>query len=570
MRNKTYLFIIVLNLMFIQISFGQLNADSLLNQASQLARDGKYEEALLNIEKVLEDDPNRLDANITAANVNAWNGDYMTAKYYVQAANQIDNTNQQMYDSWLNILLWNSEYTALLDLVVVAEQNAYENEYNLNLKKLYAYQNLNHYGKAIHQFKDKEVKKLLDSVPMQKAYDNMLLARDRYIADSLLLKAQEEAIKGNYPTAIITAESVFDIYPESFNALLMIAKSYAWEGEYDTAKIYLDSAYENEPKNEGLYDIWLNTLLWNQEYSEVIKKADLAEKNDYENDYNLAQKRLYAYDALIEYDSAVNVFEPEEQKALLDSTPLFNAYRDVLIKSKKHTITAYYAIDLYDNNDPKPQHLAYIDYGFKIKKNTLIFRLNYANRFGTDGLQVEADYYHLLKKSKYFYFNYGISVMNDVFPKHRAGIEYYFPLKNKFEASIGARYMYFTDKHVPILTAHIGKYLNKYWFAIRPFYTFDDNGNNISLVANVRRFGDISFNYWGLELGYGNSPDERYLIDPTGDYFNLTSYRIKLEKSLMVTTTNDLKISFGFAYEETAKSVFRNRYTIEIIYKHRL
>lgn len=558
----------VLNLMFIQISFGQLNADSLLSQASQLALDGKYEEALPHIEVVLEDEPNRLDANIIAANVNAWNEDYIAAKYYIRIANKLDNTNQQMYDSWLNILLWNSEYQAVLDLAKVAENKGYENDYNLNLKKLYAYQNLDQYNRAIHQFKDKEVKKLLDSVPMQEAYDNMLLAKDRHTADSLLVKAQEEAIKGNYAAAVKKADSVFHIYPRSINALVMIAKSYAWQGVYDTAKIYLNLAYKNGPKNESLYDVWLNTLLWNQEYNEVIKKANLAEKNDYGNDYNLAQKRLYAYDALIEYDSAVSVFEPEEQKALLDSTPLFNAYRDILIKSKKHTITGYYAIDLFGNNDPKPQHLAYIDYGFKIKKNTLIFRLNYANRFGTDGLQVEVDYYHLLKKSKYFYFNYGISVMNEVFPKHRAGIEYFFPLKNKFEASVGARYMYFTDKHVPILTGHIGKYLNKYWFALRPYYTFDEN--SISLVANIRRFSDISFNYWGLELGYGNSPDERYLLDPTGDYFNLNSYRVKLEKSLMVTTTNDLKISFGFAYEETAKSVFRNRYTIEIIYKHRL
>lgn len=569
MRNKIYLFIIVLNLMFIQISFSQLNADSLLSQASQLALDGEYDEALINLNTVLEDEPNRIDANIMAANVNAWNKDYMTAKYYIGIVNRLDNTNQQMYDSWLNILLWNSEYKALLDLVEVAKNEGYENDYNLNLKKLYAYQNLNQYNKAVQLFEDVEVKELLDSVPMQEAYDNMLLAINRMTRDSLLVKAQEEAIKGNYPTAIKNADSVLNIFPSNLSALVMKAKSYAWQGEYDSAKVYLDLAYKNEPKNEELYDIWLNTLLWNHEYNEVINTADLAEKNDYANNYNLAQKRLYAYNGLIEYDSAVNVFEPEEQKPLLDSTPLFNAYRDILIKSKKNTLTGYYAIDLFDNNDPKPQHLAYIDYGFKIKKNTLIFRLNYANRFGTDGLQVEADYYHLLKKSKYFYFNYGISIVNEVFPKHRAGIEYFFPLKKKFEASIGARYMYFTDKHVPILTGHIGKYLNKYWFAFRPYYTFDENGNSISFVANVRRFGDISFNYWGLELGYGNSPDERYILDPTGDYFNLNSYRIKLEKSLMVTTTNDLKISFGFAYEETAKSVFRNRYTIEIIYKHR-
>lgn len=569
MRNRSYIIIVVLYLIFGQISFGQLNADSLFKVASQLAVDEKYDDALYNVDMILESNPAYFDANVLAANLHAWSGDYMTAKYYIRAAEKAAPTSEVLYDSWMNILLWNQEYESLLEITDIAKENGYKNDVNLNMKKLQAYQGLEQYDKAIELFEKDEVNTLLDSANMQQVYDGMLLSREEHVL-SFLDKAQAEAIDGNYKAAITIADSVLSIKPNNNDAKLLLAKTYSWQGDYDTAYTFLEPVYVEEPKNETLYDIWLNTLLWDKKFTGLIKKADVAEANEYQNEYNLALKRLYAYDGLMEYDSAVDLFKPEAQKVLLDSTPLFNVYRDVLIKSKKNTITGYYSVDLFDNNNPKAQHLAFIDYGLKIKKHTLIFRLNYANRFDTDGLQLEADYYHVLKKGKYFYFNYGISLLNDVFPKHRAGVEYYFPLKKKFEASFGARYMYFTDKHVPILTGHLGKYINKYWFAIRPFYTFDENGNSLSLVANVRRFGDISFNYWGVELGYGNSPDERYLINPTGDYFNLNSYRIKLEKSLMVTTTNDLKISIGFAYEETQKSIFRNRYTIEIIYKHRL
>lgn len=570
MRNKIYIVFILINLIITQISIAQINADSLLQVASEFAMDEDYTLALELAGQVLEEDPGRFDALIFAANVHAWDGDYLTAKDYIQKAQLVNKESNELYDSWLNILLWNKEYADLLDIADIAEENGYSNQYNLNLKRLYAYQSLYQFDKAINHFEEEDNKQLLDSSNLQVAYDNMLILRDSYIADSIYLLAKKEVKLGNYTTGIGHAKSVLEIFPERNEVILLIANSYAWQSKYDSAKIYIAEAYENDPKNPSLYDTWLNTLLWNSEYNEVLIKANLAEENDYSNQYNLALKRLYSYNDLVEYDSAISLFETKENKVLLDSTPLFNVYRDVLIKSKKNTITGYYSIDLYDDNNPNPQHLAYIDYGFKIKKHSLIFRLNYANRFHTNGLQLEADYYHVLKKAKYFYFNYGISILNDVFPQHRAGAEYYFPLSKRFEASFGARYMYFSNKHVPILTAHVSTYVNKLWFAIRPFYTFDENGNSISLIGNVRLFGDISYSYWGIELAYGNSPDERYLLNPTGDYFTLNSYRVKLEKSLMVTATNDLKISFGFAYEETAKSVFRNRYTIELIYKHRL
>lgn len=389
--------------------------------------------------------------------------------------------------------------------------------------------------------------------------------------DSLFMVAIEQSRAEDYDNAIINARKVLEIHPDRADVAVFIANVYSWDRNYNLAKFYINSAYDLKPESEILYDSWLNILLWNAEYDQVLRTANTAEKNRYKNKYNLALKRLIAYKYLNDFDAAADMFKDGKNEELLDSLHINSLARELIIKSKTHTISAYYAIDLFDNNDPKPQHLAYIDYAFPIKKkNTLIFRLNYANRYDENALLLEADYYQILKKSKYLYFNYGASIYNNLFPKHRAAAEFYFPLKRHFEASVGARYMYFPSNNVFTLTGHISKYAGYYWIALRPYFTYQDAGNSFSFVANVRRYGKTTLSYWGLELGYGNSPDERYILDPSGDYFNLNSYRVKLEKNFMVGKTDDLRVSFGYSYEETVKSLFRSRYTIEIIYKHRL
>ncbi len=388
-------------------------------------------------------------------------------------------------------------------------------------------------------------------------------------SDSLFDIAIKQARIEDYNHAISTANKVLEVHPERDDIDVFIANVYAWKGNNDSAKIFINKAYQLNPLSNELYDSWLNILLWNAEYEELLETIDIAVENKYSNNYNIIIKRLYAYKYLGEYAKGVALFDNKNQ-ILLDSSKINSIYHEMLIKNSRNTITAYYSIDFFDDQVTSPQHLGYIDYARKIKRNTLIFRLNYANRFGVNGFQLEADYYQLLKKGKYLYFNYGAAIYEDLFPKHRAGVEFYFSLKHHFEASIGARYMYFTNNHVPILTGHIAKYISSYWFSIRPYYSIQDIGNSISFVLNARKFGKTSMSYWGVELGFGNSPDERYILDPSGEYFRLSSFRIKIEKNFMVNKTDELRLSFGYAHEETINSVFRNKYTIEIIYKYRL
>jgi YaiO family outer membrane protein len=387
--------------------------------------------------------------------------------------------------------------------------------------------------------------------------------------DSIFQLAIDAARKRKYEKAKRQADIVLGYFPERADVMVFKANIDAWEAHYDSANIKLQQAYKLQPENSELWDSWLNVKLWEREYKQLLAKADLAEDHEYDNKENLTLKRVYAYEGLREYDSVLAILDRKENEYLLDSTSIKYLYDETLFKSKRNFITAYYAIDLFENNNPEPQHLAYIDYGVKINKNTLVLRLNYANRFNKSGLQMEADYYLTLPKSQYIYLNYGFALTQELFPRHRAGAEYYFPLRKKFEASVGARYLHFTDNQVFVLTGHLGKIVNKFWFSLRPYFSFQQSGNYLSMVGNVRWYGQHRLNFWGVEVGYGNSPDERYILDPDGNYFNYNSYRIKLEKGLKVGKVSDLRLGATYNYEEIQKSVFRSRFTFEIIYKYR-
>lgn len=388
--------------------------------------------------------------------------------------------------------------------------------------------------------------------------------------DSIFDVAIKQSHNKEYHKAIRNAKTVLAIHPERADVTVFLANVYAFNQQSDSAGVYLVKAFELDPHSTELYDSWLNILWWNNDNEQLLMIADSAEKYEYKNTYNLLLKRIIAYKNIGRHENVVILMEGEKNKKYLDSAIVKDIYRESVLMNNKNVLSAYYTIDLYENNTPEPQHLMFVDYAFKIKRHTAILRAKYANTYYRSGFQIEADYYHHFKNGHYTYWNYGKSVGGDVFPRHRAGFEYYWPLKKQINVSLGGRYMNYSDEHIFILTGHVGKYLNNYWFALRPFYSIKDVGQSFNAVGNIRRYESNQINYWGLKFGYGNSPDSRFLISQTGDFFRLQSYRIKLERKQAIGIRNSVKFSVGYAYEEFIDKSYRNRFNFEIIFKHRL
>jgi len=385
--------------------------------------------------------------------------------------------------------------------------------------------------------------------------------------DSIFNSAIINAQAGNWDKAINDAETVLKVFPDRYDVILFSANVNAWNGDYKKATFYIEKAYLLNRTNKELYDTWLNILLWSKDYRYLIEIAELAEQNNYPNNYNIILKKSIAHKALAEYNEGVNLIE--NNKEYLDSIDIKTLYNEMVMLNKKHAITIYYSIDFFDKNNIDPQHLSYIEYSFKLNRHIIIPRFNFTNRYDINDFQIELDYYYTFRNGHYLFSNYGIGINKELFPEHKAGLEYYIPLLKSFETSLGGRYFYSSSTNTFMLTGHLSKYLRNFWFSFRPYYVFDESKNLLTTVFKTRYYGANPINYWGLELTYGNSPDERYLIVKSPDIFTLENYTIKIEKNTAVFKYNEIMLSASYSYEEYFIKKYRNRYRFEIRFKHK-
>lgn len=390
--------------------------------------------------------------------------------------------------------------------------------------------------------------------------------------DSIFNIAVNLAKNQQYNSAVKEAQNALNSDKKRGDIMVFIANVYSWQEKNDSATIYIDKAREINYRGDDFYESWTNILLRSKKYEALLQSCNEAENRNYSNAEDLLRKRMIAYSELKQYDNGIKLVETPENEKFLFSKPIDNLYTSLLIKRNTKIISANYTIDML-TNDSSLQHLGSLGYSFKVKDHTWAFRANYANRFGLNDVQLETDFYLMLKNEHYMYFNYGYAFNASLLPRNRVGIEYYFPLPAKFEGSIGGRYLDFTTSNVVILTGHLGKYLGKSWLGLRPFYVYNlqNSTSSLSLIGNYRLYGKNELDYWGVEVGIGNSPDDIYSIS-SGGFNQLNAYKIKLERNFMINRTSDFHIGLGYSREEfgTLNIQFRNRITLELGYKYRL
>jgi len=146
---------------------------------------------------------------------------------------------------------------------------------------------------------------------------------------------------------------------------------------------------------------------------------------------------------------------------------------------------------------------------------TFIARVNYARRFATDGLQVEADAYPRVSDKVYLYFNAGYSGAT-VFPAWRSGAEVFTALPAAWEASVGVRQLRFHGVPVTMLTGAVGKYVGNYWISLRPYLRTRDGTTSATTTLQARRFFEDGDHWVGAVVTAGGSPTERVTPDAVG------------------------------------------------------
>lgn len=372
--------------------------------------------------------------------------------------------------------------------------------------------------------------------------------------------AKNAAFNGERAKARAICRAILSNGFDSDVATLM-GRTYAWDQQYDSARIVLQNVIIESPENTDALSALADVEYWNDRYPKALEYCDLILKINPENETAQIQKARILNSAE-QYKNAVGVLENllRKNSANSDAIRLLEKVRLELMKNK---LTINYSYDYFDNSayEKDPWQLAYIQYARKTPIGTVIGRVNYANRFGDNAMQIEADAYPKISENNYLYLNYGFSGAS-IFPDHRGGFEWNRSFPNAFEGSLGGRILHFQgSKRVIIYTGSVGKYLGNYWFSLRPFVTPGSDGTSVSTYLIVRRYFSDPENYVGLRLGVGSSPDERRLLLNPGKSAHLKSQSVKVDYNHIFDNQWILNTGVAFSNEEywsPGESIIKN------------
>ena len=354
------------------------------------------------------------------------------------------------------------------------------------------------------------------------------------------------------------------ILAEGFNSdvALLMGRTYAWDGMYDSARVVLQDVLVQRPENMEAYDALSDVEFWADNNAQAIEYCNAALKLEPESP-KFAMKKARILYSDEQYNEAVDVLETylHENPGEPDFLLKLKEYRLDAMKNKIRVVHTYDSFDSDFNRDP--WHFLALSYGRKTKLGSVIARLNYANRFDSNGLQFEVDAYPKIGENNYAYVNYGYS-SDALFPGNRFGFELYHNFPKAWEGSIGMRYLDFSSSGVDIYTATLGKYVGNYWISLRSYVTPDTDGTSVSGALSVRRYFADSENYLGLKLSYGVSPDDNRKPIDTEKNLTLKTRSVRAEYNRLIKKIWIVSAGFNVGSEQLEPGNYSGYYSFDI------
>jgi YaiO family outer membrane protein len=328
--------------------------------------------------------------------------------------------------------------------------------------------------------------------------------------DRLFLQARELASQNNYDRAKILLNQILERHPEYYDASILKARIHAWEGEYMPARELLRNVLQKSPKNmEALYAL-IDVEMWSENYTEALRYLDVALAGQPNNTHLLYRKAL-ALKEMGDETAAVVLLNQ-----ILDIDPSYQEAKELLenikvTRLKNHFGAGYRGHYFLEDTDTDPWHLFYAELGRKTNFfGPLTARINVANRYNITNTQIEADAYPSIRPGSYLYLNFGYSPNKELFPVTRFGFEIFQALPASWEASAGFRLLNYQNKDLLVLTGSINKYLKKYYFSFRPYFSFSseaDAPSGQSYFLTIRRYFSSPDHYLSMIAGRGFSAD---------------------------------------------------------------
>ncbi|MFI5453676.1 YaiO family outer membrane beta-barrel protein [Pedobacter sp. UC225_61] len=387
-------------------------------------------------------------------------------------------------------------------------------------------------------------------------------------ADDLFAQARKAAFdESNYPKAIALSKTALQGSPDYADIRVFLGRLYTWSKKPDSARLAFNEVITKQPKYEDAY-VGLGYLeYWNDNSEKALTVVNNGLKNVPTSE-PLKLLKAKVLNDLKRWQEADEVVSEvlKNNPSLTEARSLASRIKE---NSAKNKVSLSYDYIYFDKQFNDPWHLVSVDYGRQTKYGSIIGRVNYANRFNTNGYQFELDMYPRISNTFYAYVSGGVSNTVGVFPKYRGGFSLYANLPLSFEAEAGFRFLHFSD-NTWIYTASVSKYYKSFWFNFRTYLTPSTNAVSQSYALTTRYyFGGVD-DYFSLALGTGLSPDDNQSnVLLNSSTYRLKSNNISLGYRKSIKTFNVLTLKVGYDNQEYLKDTKGNQLDFGIGYLRR-
>ncbi|WP_439883337.1 YaiO family outer membrane beta-barrel protein [Pontibacter sp. MBLB2868] len=372
--------------------------------------------------------------------------------------------------------------------------------------------------------------------------------------DSLMQEAQQYAAAKKYTKARQLARQVLNIAPEYADASLLIGRTYAWESDYDSARAALIPLLNSPALQEQAFSVLASVELWAANPGASLEYAEQGLENA-PNSTSLSITKALALRDLRRYKEAIAFTQAALEK--FPSNPDLLKLKEQLDElNRGNLLSIDYQFTTFDQDIPNWQ-LATVQYTRTTPIGAFSGKINYADRFGTSGLQAEVDAWPRLNTKTYAYINFGVS-NSKLFPDYRAGAELYRILPHQMEASVGARALAYTNETVWLYTGHIGKYFHKYWASFRPFFQYQQDNWQATGILMFRRYFRYDDEYVTLSLSKGSTPFVQVALQEIN---RLDANKVSLDGQYRLSSQFLLGATLQYELEKYAENSSRKRFT---------
>lgn len=394
-------------------------------------------------------------------------------------------------------------------------------------------------------------------------------AQNEFSSDELFQQARKAAFdQKDYAKAIRLSKQALVKSPDYSDIRVFLGRIYTWSGKIDSARMEFSRVLAKHPDNEDASFAFGSLEYWNNNSPKALQYVNNGLKYHPQSKDLLLLKAKVLND-LHRYKEANGTLDTliKKDPNNSDARALANRVRD---NSSVNKIGVTYDYIYFDKEFNAPWQLASIDYSRQTSLGSVIARVNYANRFNTNGWQYEVDAYPHISKTFYAYASGGYSDNVGIFPKYRAGFSLYANLPAGFEGDAGFRYLYFSGP-TWIYTASAGKYYKSFWFNFRTYLTPSNSSISQSYTFHVRYYTGGADDYLSFGIGTGISPDDprNIILLNNGNNYKLRSNNISAGYRHSFKGLNILFINGSLDNQEYRFQTHGNQLDIGIGYQKR-